>query len=75
MTTQFRIGDRVERIANLTALGGAHRAHVNFGTVVNISASLVHVRNEHGNLTRYKLDGTTTARDPLTPTRIEKVNP
>ena len=51
----FNIGDAVKTIINTRAIGG--RAHVlNTGKIERITATLLIMRNEHGNIQKFRKD-------------------
>ena len=49
----FEIGQKVETLCSLRLIGGPIDAHVNFGTVENVTSLRVYVRNEHGNVQKF----------------------
>ena len=63
----FRVGDAVKTVINTRAIGG--RAHVmNTGTIERFTATLIIMRNEHGNIQKFKRDTwESVPRDALCP--------
>ena len=67
MQNEINVGDAVKTIVNTRAIGG--RAHVlNTGIIERLTATLLIVRNEHGNVQRFKRDSwESVPRDALCP--------
>jgi len=67
MQNEINVGDAVKTIINTRAIGG--RAHVmNTGTIERLTATLLIMRNEHGNVQRFKRDTwESVPRDALCP--------
>jgi len=67
MKNEINVGDAVKTVVNTRAIGG--RAHVlNTGTIERVTAKLLIMRNEHGNIQRFKRDTwESVPRDSLCP--------
>ena len=64
---EIRVGDAVKTVINTRAIGG--RAHVlNAGIIERVTETLLIMRNEHGNVQRFKRDTwESVPRDSLCP--------
>jgi hypothetical protein len=70
MQNEIIVGDAVKTVVNTRAIGG--RAHVlNTGTIERVTATLLIMRNEHGNIQRFKRDTwESVPRDALCPRHV-----
>ena len=67
MENEIIVGDAVKTIVNTRAIGGRHYT-LNTGTIERLTPTLIIMRNEHGNIQKFKRDTwESVPRDSLCP--------